>query len=53
MKVKRSKYLGYFQAGTPAVTAFELIKRAFESNTLEKLREFLTVESPEFQPEEV
>jgi len=30
--------------GTPGVTALELIKRAYESNTLEKLRDFLTVE---------
>ena len=30
--------------GTPDVTAFELIKRAYESNTLEKLRDFLSVE---------
>jgi hypothetical protein len=30
--------------GTPGVTAFELIKRAYESNTLEKLRDFLSIE---------
>jgi hypothetical protein len=41
------------EAGTPDVTAFELIKRAYESNTLEKLRDFLTVELPELQPEAV
>ena len=29
---------------TPGVTAFELIKRAYESNTLDKLRDFLSVE---------
>jgi len=31
-------------AGTPGVTALELIKRAYESNTLDKLRDFLSVE---------
>jgi hypothetical protein len=53
MKVKRSKNLGYFQTGTPGVAVFELIKRAYGLNALEKLRDFLTVESPEFQPEAV
>jgi hypothetical protein len=37
----------------PGVTALELIKRAYESNMLEKLRDFLTAESLEFHPEEV
>jgi len=41
------------KAGTAGVTALELIKRAYESNTLDKLRDFVTVESPEFQPEAV
>jgi hypothetical protein len=31
-------------AGTPEVTALELIKRAYESNALDKLRDFLSVE---------
>jgi hypothetical protein len=39
--------------GTPGVTALELIKRAYKSNTLEKLRDFLSVESQELQPEAV
>lgn len=29
------------------------INRAYESNTFEKLRDFLTIESPELQPEAV
>jgi hypothetical protein len=41
------------KAGTPGARVLELIKRAYKSNTLEKLRDFLTVESPEFQPEAV
>lgn len=53
MKVKRSKYLGYFQAGTPDMTALELIKRAYDLNTLEKLRDFMTIESLELQQEVV
>jgi len=32
------------KAGTPGVTAFELIKRAYKSNTLDKLRDFLSIE---------
>jgi hypothetical protein len=32
--------------GTPGVTALELIKRAYESNTLDKLRDFLSAEAP-------
>ena len=40
-------------AGTPDVTAFELIKKAYDSSTLEKLRDFMTIESPELQPEAV
>jgi len=30
-----------------------LLKRAYEFKTIEKLRDFVTVESPEFQPEAV
>jgi hypothetical protein len=41
-KNKSGFYRG--RSGTPGVTAFELIKRAYESNTLEKLRDFLSVE---------
>jgi len=33
--------------------SLELIKRAYESNSLEKLRDFLTLESPELQTEAV
>jgi hypothetical protein len=35
------------------VTAFELIKRAYDSSTLEKLRDFMTIESLELQPDAV
>jgi hypothetical protein len=31
-------------SGMPGVTDFEFIKRAYESNTLEKLRNFLNIE---------
>jgi len=30
-----------------------MAKRAYESNTLEKLRDFLAAEPPEFQPETI
>ena len=40
-------------AGKPGVTAFELIKKAYDSSTLEKLRDFLTMQSPELQPDAV
>jgi len=32
------------ELGTPGVTALELIKRAYESKTLDKLRDFLNIE---------
>jgi len=45
----RAFYFPYFgiqggKSGTPGVTALELIKRAYESNTLDKLRDFLSIE---------
>ncbi len=32
------------EAATADMTAFELIKRAYDSNTLDKLRDFLSVQ---------
>jgi len=40
--IKTADFQG--KAGTAGVIAFELIKRAYESNTLEKLRDFLSAE---------
>jgi len=37
----------------PNVTAFKLIKRDYKSKTLEKLKDLLTLESPELQTETV
>jgi hypothetical protein len=41
---QRKKWIDLGYAGTPGVTALELIKRAYESNTLDKLRDFLNIE---------